>query len=69
MVDPYVLRSVHRGDVSGLFCPRSRSARGVRLHTAHTLRERKVLVRHFDTPRLADSLRITVGTKQDNDVR
>ena len=33
----------------------------------HTLRERKVLVRHFDTPRLADSLRITVGAKQDND--
>ena len=32
-----------------------------------TLRERKVLVRHFDTPRLADCLRITVGAKQDND--
>ena len=32
-----------------------------------TLRERKVLVRHFDAPRLADSLRITVGARQDND--
>ena len=32
-----------------------------------TLRERKVLVRHFDTPRLADCLRITVGAKEDND--
>ena len=26
------------------------------------LKERKILVRHFDTPRLADCLRITVGT-------
>lgn len=33
----------------------------------HTLRERKVLVRHFDTPRLSDCLRITVGAKEDND--
>ena len=32
-----------------------------------TLRERKVLVRHFDAPRLDDSLRITVGARQDND--
>jgi histidinol-phosphate aminotransferase len=26
------------------------------------LKERKILVRYFDTPRLADCLRITVGT-------
>ena len=32
-----------------------------------TLRERKVLVRHFDTPRIADGLRITVGVRRDND--
>ena len=32
------------------------------------LRERNVLVRHFDTPRLANSLRITVGTVAENDL-
>ena len=32
------------------------------------LRERGILVRHFDTPRLANSLRITVGTPAENDL-
>ena len=32
------------------------------------LRERKILVRHFDTPRLANCLRISVGTMEENDV-
>ena len=32
-----------------------------------TLRQRKVLVRHFNTPRLADSLRTTVGSRREND--
>ena len=32
------------------------------------LRERNILVRHFDTPRLANSLRITVGTPPENDL-
>ena len=32
-----------------------------------TLRQRKVLVRHFNAPRLADSLRITVGSRREND--
>ena len=31
------------------------------------LRERNVLVRHFDAPRLADCLRVTVGTPKEND--
>ena len=31
------------------------------------LRERGIVVRHFDTPRLANSLRITVGTALEND--
>ena len=31
------------------------------------LRERGILVRHFDTPRLANSLRITVGSAAEND--
>ena len=31
------------------------------------LRQRGILVRHFDTPRLAQSLRITVGTPAEND--
>ena len=31
------------------------------------LRDRKVLVRHFDAPRLADCLRITVGTSEQTD--
>ena len=35
------------------------------LHQA--LRRQDVLVRHFDTPRLADRLRITVGTAAEND--
>ena len=30
------------------------------------LRERGIVVRHFDTPRLANSLRITVGTAEEN---
>ena len=30
---------------------------------ANALRERAVLVRHFDEPRIADYLRITVGTE------
>jgi len=30
------------------------------------LRERGIVVRHFDTPRLANSLRITVGTASEN---
>ena len=29
------------------------------------LKRRKILVRYFDTPRLADSLRITVGTDEE----
>ena len=32
------------------------------------LRERGIVVRHFDTPRLANSLRITVGTASENDL-
>ena len=32
-----------------------------------TLRHRKVLVRHFNAPRLADSLRVTVGSRDEND--
>lgn len=35
------------------------------IHAA--LRNRGILVRHFDTPRLADRLRITVGTAEEND--
>ena len=35
------------------------------LHAA--LRERKILVRHFEAPRLVDKLRITVGTATQND--
>ena len=31
------------------------------------LRQRGIVVRHFDTPRLAESLRITVGTPAEND--
>lgn len=31
------------------------------------LRQRGIVVRHFDTPRLAESLRITVGTPSEND--
>ena len=31
------------------------------------LRQRGIVVRHFDTPRLANSLRITVGTPAEND--
>ena len=31
------------------------------------LRQRGIVVRHFDTPRLAQSLRITVGTPEEND--
>ena len=31
------------------------------------LRDRGILVRHFDTPRLANRLRITVGTPEEND--
>ena len=31
------------------------------------LRQRGIVVRHFDTPRLANSLRITVGTRAEND--
>jgi histidinol-phosphate aminotransferase len=29
------------------------------------LKRRKILVRYFDTPRLKDSLRITVGTDEE----
>ena len=32
------------------------------------LRERGIVVRHFDTPRLSNSLRITVGTTSENDL-
>ena len=32
------------------------------------LRERGIVVRHFDTPRLSNSLRITVGTASENDL-
>ena len=32
------------------------------------LRQKGVLVRHFDTPRLANSLRITVGTASENEM-
>ena len=32
------------------------------------LRERKILVRHFDAPRLVDKLRITVGASAQNDM-
>jgi len=32
------------------------------------LRERGIVVRHFETPRLANSLRITVGTASENDL-
>ena len=32
-----------------------------------TLRQRNLLVRHFNAPRLADSLRITVGSRREND--
>jgi histidinol-phosphate aminotransferase len=31
------------------------------------LKERKILVRYFDTPRLAGCLRITVGTDEEID--
>jgi histidinol-phosphate aminotransferase len=40
-----------------------RSARPV----YEALRKRRILVRHFDTPRLADSLRITVGTDSETE--
>ena len=33
-----------------------------------SLRERGIVVRHFDTPRLSNSLRITVGTASENDL-
>jgi histidinol-phosphate aminotransferase len=32
------------------------------------LRERKVLVRHFSRPRVSDGLRISIGTREQNDV-
>jgi len=32
------------------------------------LRDRGIVVRHFDTPRLSNSLRITVGTASENDL-
>jgi histidinol-phosphate aminotransferase len=35
---------------------------------AQQLRDRKVLVRHFDKPRIADFLRITIGTPEQCDV-
>jgi histidinol-phosphate aminotransferase len=41
---------------------RHKSARGVEL--AQALRERAVLVRHFNLPRIDDYLRITVGTAE-----
>jgi histidinol-phosphate aminotransferase len=44
-------------------------ARRVRGSSARTdyesLKRRKILVRYFDTPRLKDSLRITVGTDEE----
>lgn len=42
---------------------------GVSAWTLFTrLRERGIVVRHFDTPRLTNSLRITVGTASENDL-
>ena len=38
---------------------------GERIYTA--LRERGILVRHFDAPRIADYNRITVGTRAEMD--
>jgi histidinol-phosphate aminotransferase len=32
------------------------------------LKARKILVRYFDHPRLADRLRITIGTPEQNDI-
>ncbi len=32
------------------------------------LRQKGVLVRHFDTPRLKDCLRVTIGTRRENDI-
>ena len=32
------------------------------------LEQRKILVRHFDKPRLKDFLRITVGTEKNHEV-
>jgi len=44
----------------------ARRARGESARPAYEeLKRRKILVRYFDTPRLADSLRITVGTDEE----
>ena len=41
---------------------RHRNAKGAEL--ARALRERAVLVRHFNAPRIEDFLRITIGTAE-----
>jgi histidinol-phosphate/aromatic aminotransferase/cobyric acid decarboxylase-like protein len=44
----------------------ARRARGGSARPAYeALKARRILVRHFDTPRLADCLRITVGTDEE----
>ena len=45
--------------------PPSHAPPAATIHAA--LRERGILVRHFEMPRLADRLRITVGTSEEND--
>jgi histidinol-phosphate aminotransferase len=54
----------HPSEANFLLC-RLRDAAGVTVREA--LRRRGIFVRYFDTPRLQDSIRISIGTPEDSD--
>jgi histidinol-phosphate aminotransferase len=46
----------------------ARPPRGDARYLYYELRDKGVLVRYWDRPRLADKIRITVGTEEENEV-